>query len=462
MVLLGMAVICPLSGVAASAVDWAATRTASDEATEWASVECDRLGGTMGLGSETGAAGRLVCCPASCDGCGSGCEQQEGDSDECCADAILAAGVPCAARSGEGARPPCVLPKIGAGPSHRRRLGEPSPLDFTVQSSEFRVVAGEDNWFTIEVVDVDRVRVGVEAGLSAADFTTRSSLPSCRAFAGDLYDLLESLGLTPPCASSVIRFNPTAEDTPWLWNVTYSESVAGSYYMEIFFRDDPTDSEFDLGVRVGGRALQVIVDPAAAHPDTSHMYIPDVYVSKPAVAESTIFVTAFIQDEFGNPTDVGADDVAATIVHNQGAASTFLTGGNVTHQPRLFPGLSTPPRRSGFQAAGTLIPWDYDWALPQFGIFPIATPSLVTHAGDPNAWLFDDSNPPGITARPTNLVDQEFECSTLDCVTTNCFVGHCIANPDSMCAEEGISDFVRLDLESHYLVTSIFVAIKSL
>ena len=76
-VLLGMAVICPLSGVATSAVGWAATGTASEQATEWASAECGRLGGTMGLGSELAAAGRLVCCPASCDGCGSGCEQRE-------------------------------------------------------------------------------------------------------------------------------------------------------------------------------------------------------------------------------------------------------------------------------------------------------------------------------------------------------------------------------------------------
>ena len=40
-----------------------------------------------------------------------------------------------------------------------------------------------------------------------------------------------------------------------------------------------------------------------------------------------------------------------------------------------------------------------------------------------------------------------------------CFFGHCIANPDAMCAEEGVSDFVRLDLESQFLVTSVFVAI---
>ena len=364
-------------------------------ALEAASAACGEMGGTMGaaIGDGLGAP-QLVCCPAICGGCGGG-------SSRCCADAIAAAGAPC----GGGGQPPCVLgsasalrpagngsEEAGVPASHRRRLGAPSPLDFILTGPGLsNVVAGSPNWFTIEIVDVNRARIGDEAGLSAADFTTRSSLPSCRAFGGDLYDQLERLGLTPPCPASVISFTQTSVSSPWLWNVTFTETSAGSFYMEIFFRDDPNDSTFDLAVRVGGSPVAVSVAAGRAHPEQSWLQVPDMYVTNPAVAESSIFITAFVHDEFGNPTDVGADAMTTSVMHSVGGASSPLTGGNLTHSPSLFPGLESSPRRAGFAATATLIPWGYDWTLPQFSIFPIITPSLVTHGGNPNMWLFEDS-----------------------------------------------------------------------
>ena len=155
---------------------------------------------------------------------------------------------------------------------------------------------------------------------------------------------------------------------------------------------------------------------------------------------------------------MGADGLVATVAHDPDAASAFLTEGNVTHRPRLFPGLDSNPKRAGFTATATMIPWDESWALPQFAIFPMVTPSLVTHGGNPSVWLFEDSYPVATAARPTHLIDNVFVCANLACVVEECFVGHCIASPDNMCSEPGVSDFVRLDLREHFLITSIFVA----
>ena len=146
------------------------------------SASCAAMGG---VASAPGAAGGLlVCCPTECGGCGGeGCELRPGGAGRCCADAIAGTGAACS--SPAGAQPPCVLPAPadpGPGPTHRRRLGDPSPTDFNLAGPGISagVVAGRTSWFTIEVVDANGATVGAEAGLATQDFQARSSLPSCR------------------------------------------------------------------------------------------------------------------------------------------------------------------------------------------------------------------------------------------------------------------------------------------
>jgi hypothetical protein len=43
------------------------------------------------------------------------------------------------------------------------------------------------------------------------------------------------------------------------------------------------------------------VAAAGAHESMSSFHIPDVYVFSPPLAESTVTVTAFARDQFGNP-----------------------------------------------------------------------------------------------------------------------------------------------------------------
>ena len=57
------------------------------------------------------------------------------------------------------------------------------------------------------------------------------------ALSGDLMALLEQLGIAPPCPSSAVRFTVVNSSTPWMWNVSFQETRAGSYYMDIFFQE---------------------------------------------------------------------------------------------------------------------------------------------------------------------------------------------------------------------------------
>ena len=61
---------------------------------------------------------------------------------------------------------------------------------------------------------------------------------ACAAFAGDLWDLLETLGLVPPCPPETISFSAVSASAPWLWNVSFQETKAGNYYMDIFFQEE--------------------------------------------------------------------------------------------------------------------------------------------------------------------------------------------------------------------------------
>ena len=103
--------------------------------------------------------------------------------------------------------------------------------------------------FYVEVVDDNLTRVGDGAAVAARDFTVRSDLPVCQGFGGDLAEELLALGVVPECPANVVSFvRPDPAGAPWLWNVSYVETLAGEYYIDVFFRD---------GNEVGAAPLQI-------------------------------------------------------------------------------------------------------------------------------------------------------------------------------------------------------------
>jgi|EP01047_Picozoa_sp_COSAG01_P002834 hypothetical protein len=63
----------------------------------------------------------------------------------------------------------------------------------------------------------------------------------------------------------------------------------------------PAGADYDLNTRIGGASVALGVAAAGAHESMSSFHIPDVYVFSPPLAESTVTVTAFARDQFGNP-----------------------------------------------------------------------------------------------------------------------------------------------------------------
>jgi hypothetical protein len=157
-------------------------------------------------------------------------------------------------------------------------------------------------------------------------------------------------------------------------------------------------------------------------------------------------------------TDIDADKLTVHFRHDPDSATSYLTDGNLTHRTRLYHSLDPAPLYAGYAARGELIPWNSTWALPEFARFPMAMSSLVADRTNPTYWLFEDSYPVVAVARPTNLIDLKYSCQTSACVQSSCFVGHCIANPDSMCSLPRSAEWIRVDLGARLMVKSVFAA----
>eukprot|EP01052_Picozoa_sp_SAG31_P072730 SAG31_NODE_31722_length_365_cov_0.582707_1_plen_66_part_01 len=56
---------------------------------------------------------------------------------------------------------------------------------------------------------------------------------------------------------------PSPTSAAWLWNVSYMETQAGDYYIDVFFRDDE-EIDYDLAQRVSGNRLFIKVLPTVA------------------------------------------------------------------------------------------------------------------------------------------------------------------------------------------------------
>ena len=59
--------------------------------------------------------------------------------------------------------------------------------------------------------------------------------------------------------------------------------------------------DYDLNARVGGSSVYISIAAVEAHSSHSSFHIPDIYVAAPPLAESSIIVTTFARDQFGNP-----------------------------------------------------------------------------------------------------------------------------------------------------------------
>jgi hypothetical protein len=320
------------------------------------------------------------------------------------------------------------------------------PGYFRVTGSGFgNVTAGIRQSFIIEVVDDNLTRIDASTSVDVSEFSVRSSLPVCQGFGGDLAEALEQLGIAPGCPQSVISFVQPDPSLPWLWNVSYVETRAGSYYIDIFFRD-PDNIDYELSALVGGGRLQVNVMATYAAGHKSFFRIPNSLVSSPPIAGSTFIFEIFVRDEFGNPTDLGVDGLSANIAHDEMAPTIVLSGGNLSHRASLFPGLHTPPVLGGYSADAMLLPWDISWTLSEFLKFPMESPSMLAGLGGTMHWYFEDSYPVPSPGHATKLVDGKLLCggnTGTPCgqyfQESSCFQGHCIADPDSMCSDPGQS-----------------------
>ena len=164
------------------------------------------------------------------------------------------------------------------------------------------------------------------AGVTGSDFSVRSSLPTCREFSGDLWAIMEAMGVVM-CPRHQMIFSAVRTG---VYRATYTEDIAGDYYVDIFVRDDTKNFGFNADNHIASRVFVHVVATISSRKCS------DLSVDMTAIqSESQIHFSVQVHDRFCNPTHLYPNSLSAKIVHK--------------NTNRQYPWLFPPPRYAGFE-----------------------------------------------------------------------------------------------------------------